>query len=171
MLASKLFWFFITCKCNWPNLEDVLNHLISDVNEVQTKVAIHPLSVAVYVYQKRLVKESFFLYKLIVTKRKRFGINQEFNFQCHCFCCFGTPKWPSRRQMKTLCIFCINMIIMHFFVVHRPGSLYRCTVWLSWFMQGFWTIRFPLCVHRQLPTIPGTRLFFQRKNVWQHVSL
>ena len=45
-----------------------------DVDEVQTQVSIHHLLVHCltlgYVYQKRLVKESFFLYiyKLIVTK-------------------------------------------------------------------------------------------------------
>ncbi|CAH3133175.1 unnamed protein product [Porites lobata] len=53
-----------------------------------------------------------FLYiQTYCNKRKRFGINQEFNFQCNCF---GTPKWPLSRHMKTFCIFCIHTIITHF---------------------------------------------------------
>ena len=51
------------------------------------------MSIAVYVYQKRLVSIQTYCNKI-----KRFGINQEFNFRCHFFCCFGTPKWPSRRH-------------------------------------------------------------------------
>ena len=131
------------------------------------------LFLSIALLQSRYIRNAWlkrvFLYiQTYCNKRKRFGINQEFNFQCNCF---GTPKWLSKPLMKTLYIFFIHMIIMHFFVFHRPGSLYRCTLWLSWFMQGFWTIRCPLCVHRQLPTIPRTRLFFQRNDVWQHVSL
>ena len=114
------------------------------------------------------LKRAFVCIQTYCNKRKRFGIDREFNFQCNCF---GTPKWPWSRHMKTFRIILHTYDNYAFFVVHRPGSLYRCTVWLSWFMQGFWTIRCPLCVHRQLPTIPRTRLFFQRNDVWQHVSL
>ena len=113
-----------------------------------------------------------FLYiQTYCNKRKRFGINQEFNFQCHCFCCFWNTKMAVETSYENALYILHTYDNYAFFVVHRPGSLYRCTLWLSWFMQGFWTIRCPLCVHRQLPTIPRTRLFFQRNDVWQHVSL
>ena len=57
------------------------------------------------------LKRVFLCIQTYCNKRKSFGINREFNFQCNCF---GTPKWPWSRHMKTFRIFCIHMIITHF---------------------------------------------------------
>ena len=92
-------------------------HLIFDVNEVQTKVEIHPLLVHCSLRIRNACLKRVFSTQTYCSKRKRFGINQEFNFRCHFFCCFGTPKWPSRRHMKTLYIFFIHIIIVCIFLL------------------------------------------------------